>query len=129
MRIHLAGLKLFRSTVEAYFYIVFDGSELPSYYDSTSVIRQAREDFTKFENRKEEIASAIPGNAIEPFHNFLSFYKTVDQLSHEKDEDMYEAWKGAEEELDKVIAILSKEINDNNPSFFWFSKIARPNRK
>jgi len=114
MRNHLASFKLFRSSVEAYFYIVIGGSDLPPYYNSTIVIQQAREDFFRFENKKEEIVSVLPGKAIEPFNKFLSFYKTLERLSHEKYDstnDMYDAWQGSKKELDKVIDILEKRIS------------------
>lgn len=114
MRNHLAALNLFMSSVDGYFYIVFDGTDLPRYYDSTTVIRQAREEFAKFELKKEEIASTLPPDAVQLFYNFLSFYRTVDQLSHENDEDMYEAWKLTRAELGLVIKILEIEIEGHN---------------
>lgn len=133
MRNYLAGLKLFRSSVEGYFYIVFDGSELPNYYNSTFMLNQARDDFFKLENKKEEIVSVLPANAIEPFNNFLSFYKTVEYLSHENYDsakEMGHAWKGAKEGLDKVIYILEKKVCSTKDSYSFFSKIAkRVNKK
>lgn len=114
MRNHLAAFKLFRDSAEMYFYIVFDGSALPPYYDSTMVMQQAREDYLKFENKKDEIVGVLPGSAIEPFNKFLSFYKMVEKLSHENrdnNNEMRDAWQDCKEELDKVINIIEKKIN------------------
>lgn len=114
MRQHLAAFKLFKNLVEGYFYIAFDGESIPKYYDPISLINEIHEDFTRFKLRKEEIASTLPSDAIQPFNQFLKSYETLDRLSLENnkdnDDDMHEVWRSTIKRLDLVIQKLEVEL-------------------
>lgn len=109
---HLAILKLFNETVTAYFYVAFGGDDLPFYYNQTYILKQMLEESAKIEEMKDEIASSLPLKAIEPFQRFISYARTVDNVRDLEDKHMKEAWKSAENELHKVIAIIRC---DNRP--------------
>ena len=109
---HLVILKLFNETVTAYFYVAKGGSDLPHYYNQSYILKQLWEELAKIQEMKDEIASNLPLMAVEPFHRFVNYARSVDKVSDLSDENMEDAWKSAEKQLQKVITIIE---DDNKP--------------
>nr|WP_319473029.1 hypothetical protein [uncultured Sphaerochaeta sp.] len=121
---HLAILRLFNETVVAYFYVAKGGTDLPHYYNQFYILKQMWEEIAKIQELKDEIASNLPLKAVEHFHRFVSYSRTVDKMSDLKDANMEDAWRNAEDQLHKVIAIIEYDMKPfpfNHIFDWWYS--------